>query len=189
MTAKAARAVSKAAIEKNVHVQMYDEWKVLCEPQWEDEDLHWYCNRLGMEYRVIDPSEMEDIRPLKMSGIERESKERLQAFGRYLTEQAPGLVDAFLSNDMLLEIVGYGQNKGSALHWLSQHIGVPREGTVAVGDEANDIPMLKAAHIGVAMINGTPETRAAADVISERDNNHCGVAEVIEKYILSVQHG
>ena len=184
LTPEAVRVVAEASLEKDVHVQMYDDWKVLCEPHWEDEDLHWYCNRLGMEYRVVSPQEMGEMRPLKMSGVDRANKERLEAFGRYLMEKAPELVDAFLSSNMLLEIVAHGQNKGSALHWLAAHIGAAPEDTVAVGDEANDIPMLAAAHIGVAMQNGTPETRAAADVVTERDNNHCGVAEVIEKYIM-----
>ncbi len=184
MTPEAARIVSQEAVKENVHVQMYDDWKVLCEARWEDEDLYWYCRRLGMEYRILAPGEMDTVRPLKMSGIDRKDKERLYQFGQHLNAAAPGVIDAFLSSDKLLEIVAYGQNKGSALKWLAKKLDVKEEGTVAVGDEANDIPMLKAAHIGVAMANGTDETRAAADVVTTRSNNDCGVAEVIEKYIL-----
>ncbi len=185
MTPEAVRIVSEEAKKANVHVQMYDDWKVLCEEYWVDEYLDWYCNRLGMEYRILAPEELADIRPLKMSGIDLEDKQRLAAFGERLKEAAPKLVDAFLSSDKLLEIVAFGQNKGSALKWVSERIGISEENTIAIGDEANDIPMLREARLGVAMINGTPETRAAADLITTRDNNNCGVAEIIENYILN----
>ncbi len=181
---EAVRLVSQEAVRKAVHVQMYDEWKVLCEPRWEDEDLLWYCKRLGMEYRLIGEEEMTRVRPLKMSGIDRNDRQRLYEFGEYLNEAGAGVVDAFLSNDMLLEIVPCGRNKGSALKRLAKMLGVEEGGTVAAGDEANDIPMLREAAIGVAMCNGTKETREVADVVTTRDNNDCGVREIIERYIL-----
>jgi hypothetical protein len=34
------------------------------------------------------------------------------------------------------------------------------------------------------MVNGTEEVKAAANYITVRDNNHSGVAEVIQKFIL-----
>jgi hydroxymethylpyrimidine pyrophosphatase-like HAD family hydrolase len=42
--------------------------------------------------------------------------------------------------------------------------------------------MLKAAGIGVAMINGSDEVKAVADYITTRDNNHDGVAEAADKF-------
>ena len=47
-----------------------------------------------------------------------------------------------------------------------------------------DIAMLNAAHIGVAVKNATPEVKAAADYVTEHDNNHNAIAEVIERFIL-----
>ena len=61
---------------------------------------------------------------------------------------------------------------------------MPIDATVAVGDEQNDIAMLKAAHIGVAMKNGIQELKDIADYVTENDNNHDAIAEVIEKFIL-----
>ncbi|MBO6107243.1 MAG: HAD hydrolase family protein, partial [Stomatobaculum sp.] len=60
----------------------------------------------------------------------------------------------------------------------------PVEDTIGVGDEANDLTMVEAAGLGVCMANGIPEVKADADYITERDNNHDGVAEVIEKFVL-----
>ena len=49
----------------------------------------------------------------------------------------------------------------------------------------NDIPMIQAAHVGAAMINGDDCVKEVADYITTTDNNHGGVAEVIRKFILS----
>jgi len=67
---------------------------------------------------------------------------------------------------------------------LTKMLNLPLDCTVAVGDEENDIAMLNAAHIGVAVKNATPEVKAAADYVTEHDNNHNAIAEVIERFIL-----
>ena len=54
---------------------------------------------------------------------------------------------------------------------------------MACGDSDNDLAMIRAAGLGVAMGNAEPEVKAAADVIVA-DNNHDGVAEAIHRYIL-----
>ena len=61
-------------------------------------------------------------------------------------------------------------------------LNVEIENAVACGDAANDLAMLKAAGIGVAMINGSDEVKAVADYITTRDNNHDGVAEAADKF-------
>ena len=49
---------------------------------------------------------------------------------------------------------------------------------------SNDIPMIQSAHIGIAMKNGIDDIKKAADYVTENDNNHDAIAEVIEKFIL-----
>jgi hypothetical protein len=53
-----------------------------------------------------------------------------------------------------------------------------------VGDEKNDVSMIQAAKIGVAVSNAVEEAKEAADYITENDNNHDAVAEVIERFVL-----
>jgi hypothetical protein len=45
--------------------------------------------------------------------------------------------------------------------------------------------MIRAAYIGVAVKNGHKNLREAADYVTEHDNDHGALAEVIEKYILN----
>ena len=67
---------------------------------------------------------------------------------------------------------------------MAEILGVSPKNTYAAGDSANDVDMLRAAHLGIAMKNASEDAKAAADAITEQDNNHDGVAEIIEKYIL-----
>ena len=54
---------------------------------------------------------------------------------------------------------------------------------MAFGDGDNDIPMLRMAHIGVAMQNGTLAVQNAADAIAP-DNANDGVARMIYQYYM-----
>ena len=73
-------------------------------------------------------------------------------------------------------------NKGTALEALCRHLGVTMEETIAFGDGTNDLTMLRAAGLGVAMGNAAPEVKAAADMVTD-DNEHSGVAKVIRKIL------
>ena len=61
-----------------------------------------------------------------------------------------------------LEIIPIGASKGSALARLSAHLGVPLARVVAVGDQENDVEMLREAGLGVAMPHAPEPVRRAA---------------------------
>lgn len=69
-------------------------------------------------------------------------------------------------------------NKGEALLRLADHLGVAHEDTMAMGDGSNDLSMVVASGIGVAMENAIPELKEAADYITA-SNDHHGVAQAI----------
>ena len=82
-----------------------------------------------------------------------------------------------------LEVNPLGVNKGSALSALAQMLDIPMTQVMAIGDNDNDIPMLSAAGIGVAMGNATPAARAAADYLT-LPNSQCGVSAAIRALAL-----
>lgn len=82
-----------------------------------------------------------------------------------------------------LEITAEGVNKGMGLETLSRVTGIPLSQMIAVGDEGNDIEMIRAAGLGVAMGNAADEVIQAADVMTA-DCDHDGVAEVIKHCLL-----
>jgi hydroxymethylpyrimidine pyrophosphatase-like HAD family hydrolase len=68
---------------------------------------------------------------------------------------------------------------------MCRKLGIDIADSIACGDAENDLPMIQTAGIGVAMVNGTAEAKAAANYVTEHDNNHDGIAEVVEKFLLS----
>ncbi|EJO5348015.1 HAD family phosphatase [Clostridium botulinum] len=83
-----------------------------------------------------------------------------------------------------IEICGFGISKGMGLKKLSDYYNIPIEKCIAVGNDENDISMIKKAGLGVFMKNTREELKKEADYITYSDNNNDGIAEVIEKFIL-----
>ena len=75
-------------------------------------------------------------------------------------------------------------NKGAALLALAQHLGCGAENVMSFGDGLNDLSMIEAAGLGVAMDNAFDEVKACAAYITD-DCDHDGVATAIEKFCLS----
>lgn len=82
-----------------------------------------------------------------------------------------------------IEINASGVNKGASLVELGNMLGIGPEEIMACGDRDNDIAMLKAAGVGVAMGNAEDEVKAAADYIT-LSNEEEGAAKAIERFAL-----
>ena len=80
-----------------------------------------------------------------------------------------------------IEVTAAGVNKGESLLALADHLGIPREATLAVGDSENDRAMLEKAGVAAVMANGMEQIRKLADIVSENDNDHDGVAEIFAR--------
>lgn len=82
-----------------------------------------------------------------------------------------------------LEVNPRGAHKGKALEALAAALNIPLRQVMAIGDNDNDIPMLQAAGVSVAMGNGTPNAKAATDYITI-PNHQSGVAAAIRTLAL-----
>ncbi len=76
-----------------------------------------------------------------------------------------------------------GVSKASGVALLAADLGLTMADVVAVGDGENDMPLLEAAGIGVAMGNAPEHVRARADKVV-RGHDEDGVAEAIERFVL-----
>ena len=100
-------------------------------------------------------------------------------------------VRAFLTSNPALATVcgGYSNleftrrdaSKGIALKRLAGLLSIPVESTMAIGDTENDLAIIQAAGIGVAMGNATDHIKEMADYVTT-SNTEDGVASAIEHF-------
>ncbi len=64
------------------------------------------------------------------------------------------------------EIAPAGVTKWSAIQRLARDWGIEQAEICAVGDDVNDVPMIRAAGLGIAMGNAQPSVKAAADRVA-----------------------
>lgn len=86
------------------------------------------------------------------------------------------------SHRYLMEVIPAGISKGQAVAWLADYLGVPPEQVLAVGDQENDVEMLRWAGTGVAMGNAPELVKAVADWVAppvEED----GAAVALERWL------
>ena len=136
---------------------------------------------LGISYRT--PNEMSHVNLIKAMFIDDQA-----ILDQALSNWEPfSKMEANLvftkSAPFYLEANAKGVNKGNALSKLGTVLGIKPDEIMAIGDEQNDLSMIKFAGLGVAMENAIPQIKEAASVTTA-DNEHDGVAEAIEKYVL-----
>ena len=81
------------------------------------------------------------------------------------------------------DIISSDGGKKNAMLEIIRRYGIRPEETIAFGDSENDLEMLRTAGIGVAMGNGTPEAKAAADYVTA-DCDEDGLQKALEHFNL-----
>ena len=110
--------------------------------------------------------------------------EQMQDLEMLLREKMPGKLHTHVLHPprykgFFVEISPAGVTKWSAVKRLAAQWGIAESEICAVGDDVNDIPMILAAGLGVAMGNAQPSVKAAADRIAPTHDED-GIVQVVE---------
>jgi len=179
-------------IVRNLYNAGYHKYD-LCMHVYTDKEVYVYkpnASELAFLNNRLDfvPLDKDNVEFLKDRYIVKvlfmyEDYNYLSEIGR---EMAPMLTDCEVSYSSCryIEFNHRGVDKGRGLLKLAERLGVPREQTIAIGDNINDRAMIQAAGLGVGVANTYAPMRAECDFITEATNNEGGVGEVIEKFIL-----
>ncbi len=158
---------------------------------------HMFCSRMTNEarqYSVITDCEYEIVGDLTayMRGyggdfdklLMIETPERIRELYEEFTARAGDYPDFkfVFSRPIYLEAIPKNSGKDSALKFLADRLGVHISDTAAFGDSNNDVDMLKAAGLGVAIGNAREECKRVADVVAP-PNTEDGVAQMLESFI------
>lgn len=186
MDMQTVREVFTLADEAGLYVHTYQNGEILTKAA--TEELEWYAARTNLTpFARADVLEYLTREPNKAIVIDLHDHERLERF-RVANEQwAKGKCRMLFSCPQYLEVVPEGISKQTGINFLADHLGVDRTDTIAVGDETNDIEMIKSAGTGVAVSNANPAAKEAADYVTVSSNDEDAIAEVIEKFVLGME--
>ena len=135
---------------------------------------HEHLTHVGTEEK---PSLLEVPLPLGKFIFE-DDHATLQAARRRMTEWGwDADYEIVFSRDNLLEVTAKGANKGGMVLRLAERLGIAREDVCCMGDEANDLSMLRAAGHAFAPANGTDAVKAVSTVVSHAQGP--AVADVV----------
>ena len=109
------------------------------------------------------------VKPDQLSAVQEEIRARL-----------PELFTVVQTAPFYLEIIPREINKGDGLKQICRALQIDISETIAFGDSENDIPMLRAAGIGVAMGNAVRAVQETADDVT-LSNNEDGIAYYLKR--------
>ncbi len=171
--------VVTAARRLGIAVYLYDDRTFLAEA--DTDEVRRYCNIMHTDMRILEDGLTYAGRFTKclLSG----ANDRLVRLRAETAEAVMGKLDSFYSSPTYLEFVKTGINKGRALLETAAIAGVSPKQVIAIGDSENDLSMLRAAGLGIAVANAQEDVKQAADFVTRMDCTQDAVAEVIETFI------
>lgn len=84
-----------------------------------------------------------------------------------MTEEAEIVQKRMWNEQWYLELLPKGCHKGAAVKWLNHKLGIPKKRTMCFGDSENDIAMMKASGIAVAVGSSSPAVIKYASSVCE----------------------
>ena len=152
-----------------------------------ESDLTPLCERLS--FASIYQSNLDEFFMVRVGSLVdqehlspklRENKTHMTAAEQI--GEVPGTAFTY-SSGRYLECLPMGVDKGRGLRALARILGVDMAETIAVGDSLNDLPMIEAAGMGVAVSNATDGIDGLAGYAARSSCDDGVLAEVVEKFI------
>lgn len=180
-----AQAIFDKAVERGIYIQTYADTHMVVSEN--SREAAFYTKTIKTPY-VVGTKLVRELEhaPSKLLAINLDDRSKLEKFRKEIEESELGSeVTCAFSNPRYLEFYNKKAGKGNALVNMCRALNIHIKNSVAAGDEENDITMLEAAGTGVCMANGNPEVKEHADYVTEQDNDHDGIVEIIDKFILN----
>ena len=168
------------AEELGVHAHLYQGDEIVYEH--EHDYGRRYSQALGLPAR-IEPN----VRKMVWKNVPKvlviTEPDRVKELLPYFSEKLGGRAAVSASSPGFIEFNKIGENKGTALARLAEHLGVSREETAAIGDNTLDYEMVAWAGLGCCVADGNDLVKSAAKVVAPSCAED-GVAWFIDNYLL-----
>jgi len=129
---------------------------------------------------TLDPQRATLPPPVKL--LMTGSPERLAHLRAAITPEIGETLEVITTTADFLECMSRAVSKGAALRRVTERLGIPRDEVMALGDGENDISLIDAAGLGVAMGNAIPALAQRARLLTA-SNDADGVALALERFI------
>jgi len=153
----------------------------------DNKSLHRYLDKYSDSVVVVsDLLEYVDHPPIQMmfSGRCDPMDDFAESLKAVTGERIQLFKTRYRSADLtILDALSVTASKGASLAMVARKHGVAREEVMAIGDNHNDLTMLRYAGLGVVMANAEDELKQMGFELTS-SNEEDGVAEAIERHIL-----
>lgn len=153
-----------------------------------DKDNKNYYNYLSEDTRFKQIKNYLDIDSKILNVVYVGEKEKLNNFYLNIINNYPNIYNAHIMENIrvaeaLLEIMHPNGTKWLSLLEYANSINIKPEEIITIGDDNNDIEMIKNAGLGIAMKNATEGVKSIAKQITEKNNNESGVAFQLKRVL------
>lgn len=172
--------ILKLLEKQDIHVNFYEGEKVLCAKETDHAKYYMSLNNIKIEFvdSLSEYSKNSQIGKLLLID-ERDKLDKIKAS---LADKFDVSVNITFSKPNFLEIYDKHASKGKAVLKVAQEYGIKPEEIIAMGDGENDISMIRAVGMGIAMGNARESVKNEAKFVT-LTNNENGVAYAINKFI------
>lgn len=174
-----AKEIIIEARQRGIHLNVYVEDTLYVED--DDEYIKDYIGDKGIDYFKVNSFEELDLTKLNKLLAIRYDTQFINNLISELQKKYPSIY-VVRSHKYFCEIANKNATKGNAIEFLAKKYGIDNSEILAIGDQDNDIEMIKYAQIGIAMGNATQEAKEAADYITDSVDNN-GFVKAINKYV------
>lgn len=174
-----AKEIIKWAKEKHAHINLYLNDQLYVEKDCET--IRRYVKGKFVDYNVcsFDDLKIKDVN--KILAIDYNDADRVSLWVEELSKKYPDLY-IVKSTPYFCEIGSKDAKKSSGVEFLRKMWGFKKEEVLTIGDQNNDIELLKSGGIAVAMGNASDELKSYADYITDTVEND-GFVKAVEKFV------
>lgn len=166
------------AKKENIHINLYNNDILYSEKVCYE--VQRYCNNLHTQYEVQSFDKINKNKINKLLAINYNEPEKINKFEQELPKIFPDLY-IVKSTPYFLEFSNKEASKSCAVRFLQNLWGLKQEEILTIGDQNNDIELLKAGGIKIAMGNATEELKQHADYITASVHED-GFVKAMEKF-------
>ena len=152
------------AKEENIHINLYNDDILYSESDCYE--VQRYCNNLHTERTIKSFDEIKKDKINKLLAIDYSNPERITKYEKDLQDIFPDLY-IVKSTPYFLEFSNPEASKKCAVEFLQNYWGLKKEEILTIGDQNNDIALLQAGGLKIAMGNATDELKEIADYITD----------------------